>query len=235
MNREQMIEALKDVEMIEHDFNRKLTNEELGIMLRGGYKALFEKWGLNDDGYRIMLKINNIISALFTGFVDEYKVLVTQDNEGVLPVLKTIISDLEYNNCEKESVSSVIEPLEDDSTNDRYFVGCDYGYLEQEDKDVNKYFTKEAQDEANELIDAYVPEHDHELLHRFDKEDDERTCDEFEAVCGIKEKSILDRLTDGETLELTPDQFENVVTHLNCSNKSYSIKSVNNKVSLKIF
>ena len=52
--------------------------------------------------------------------------------------------------------------------------------------------------------------------------------------CPEKEASVIDRLKAGEELELSDEQIDEVLDYLEENEESYSIKIMNNKVTLKL-
>ena len=49
-----------------------------------------------------------------------------------------------------------------------------------------------------------------------------------------QDSNIIDRLKAGEVLDLSDDEIENVLEYLKENEESYTIKIINNSVSLKI-
>lgn len=58
--------------------------------------------------------------------------------------------------------------------------------------------------------------------------------EELDENCNEGETSVIDRLKAGEELELSDEQIDEVLDYLEENEDSYSIKIINNKVTLKL-
>lgn len=229
MKQELMKEAMKDIIAIEHDLYRELSEDEVKTVLTEGYEALFAKMGLSDEDYKTMRRIFALVSAGFTETDERYDEELAKNNYQAIEVLKALISDLEAAEAEKATTTKINLDLENKE---------DHGYEESEDPELNKYFTKEAQEEANESSTSYVPEHDEALNDIFENEDHFELLDcikFFEALYGNKpvaEKSKFDRIIEGESVELTAEEYVELVAYLKEHYTNYAITNVNGLVTV---
>ena len=203
MVKEQMKKALKDVELIESDFGRELTDTEVELVLNKGYKALLEKIEMDEEDYKTMRRCQRLITIGFTGSDKEYDEELAKENYQALSVFKSLVSDLEAVEEERKKWDVKINPPQSKE------------YTEENDYELDKYFTKESQEQAEEAEESYSPEHDSGLNKRFLES-------ELEAI---------DLLFKGETVKLKPETIKIIMSYLE-DKINYSLKINNNEVTL---
>lgn len=109
MNYAQMKQTLKDVELIERDLMRDLTEDEKDLAASKGWKALLSKLHLNDTNYKILKDMRHIISVLFTKPNEEYAELVKTMSPIISTSFRRIADDIDAANTEVKKV----DPIED--------------------------------------------------------------------------------------------------------------------------
>lgn len=109
MNYAQMKQTLKDVELIERDLMRDLTEDEKDLAVSEGWKALLLKLHLNDANYKILKDMRHLISVLFTKPDEEYAELVKTMSPIISASFRRIADDIDAANTEDEKV----DPIED--------------------------------------------------------------------------------------------------------------------------
>ena len=109
MNYAQMKQTLKDVELIERDLMRDLTEDEKDLAVSEGWKALLLKLHLNDTNYKILKDMRHLISVLFTKPDEEYAELVKTMSPIISTSFRRIADDIDAANTEDEKV----DPIED--------------------------------------------------------------------------------------------------------------------------
>lgn len=109
MNYAQMKQALKDVELIERDLMRDLTEDEKNLAVSEGWKALLCKLHLNDTNYKILKDMKHLISVLFTKSDEEYAELVKTMSPIISASFRRIADDIDAANTEVKKV----DPIED--------------------------------------------------------------------------------------------------------------------------
>ena len=109
MNYAQMKQTLKDVELIERDLMRDLTEDEKNLTVSEGWKALLYKLHLNDTNYKILKDMRHLISVLFTKPDEEYAELVKTMSPVISASFRRIADDIDAANTEDEKV----DPIED--------------------------------------------------------------------------------------------------------------------------
>ena len=109
MNYAQMKQTLKDVELIERDLMRDLTEDEKDLAVSEGWKALLSKLHLNDTNYKILKDMRHLISVLFTKPAEEYAELVKTMSTVISASFRRIADDIDAANTEDEKV----DPIED--------------------------------------------------------------------------------------------------------------------------
>lgn len=211
MTKEQMKEALEDVELIEADFGRKLTVEESTLVVEKGFRALLDKLGMDDNDYRTMRRIFALITAGYTESDKRYDEELEKENYQALDVLKSLVNDLEATAEEK-----IRAQIKGGKGTRIYHKMEDVGYHEENDEGLNKYFTPEAEEEAKASAPCYIPENDEELNKRFSE------IPEF-----------ITRLVMGDTVQLTDEELGQVYDYL-ADKGSYSIMSINGLTKLKL-
>ena len=109
MNYAQIKQTLKDVELIERDLMRDLTEDEKDLAASEGWKALLCKLHQNATNYKILKDMKHLISVLFTKPDEEYAELVKTMSPVISASFRRIADDIDAANTEDEKV----DPIED--------------------------------------------------------------------------------------------------------------------------
>lgn len=92
----EMSNALKDVQLLEKDLMRDLTNEEIAAVINKGWeKFLAEDLKMDTDDFNALQKMREIISAFCTKNQDDYEESLEGDITTAYLALKTIVNDME--------------------------------------------------------------------------------------------------------------------------------------------
>lgn len=111
MNYAQMKQTLKDVELIERDLMRDLTEDEKDLAVSEGWKALLLKLHLNDTNYKILKDMRHLISVLFTKPDKEYAELVKTMSPIISTSFRRIADDIDAANTEDEKVDLIEDAI----------------------------------------------------------------------------------------------------------------------------
>lgn len=92
----EMSNVLKDVQLLEKDLMRDLTNEEIAAVINKGWeKFLAEDLKMDTDDFNALQKMREIISAFCTKDQDDYEESLEGDITTAYLALKTIVNDME--------------------------------------------------------------------------------------------------------------------------------------------
>lgn len=235
----EMSNVLKDVQLLEKDLMRDLTNEEIAAVINKGWeKFLAEDLKFNQDEFQAMLKIREIISSFCSRDQDAYDKALEGDISSAYLVLEHILEDMndKLEKCstnphcstqkEKEcetianvanTMSEVLDSLPAKSNKWlREYIKMDPDYSEMIDL-VTKYVT----DDRGEYDEDYYS---------------------FDELCGdvsdhIKDtviKGIADKLlaNKGKAIVLDTEILDEVFDYLLNTNQNIKVRAVNNQITV---
>lgn len=93
----EMSNVLKDVQLLEKDLMRDLTNEEIAAVINKGWeKFLAEDLNINNDSLKTLRKAKDILSAFYSCDEDTYYATIEDDVRDVYLLFKRLTGDLAY-------------------------------------------------------------------------------------------------------------------------------------------
>lgn len=198
MTIEQMKESLKTVRLLEKDLMRDLTNEEKDIVVNKGWEEfLFEYLNMSKEDYVELRALKNIISAFYTQDESELDNAIINAPFEVYYVLKDIMDKMEkFDHVTRE------DPVEDFAT----FLQELYDSLPKKE---SGWFNRLTDNIRKHLFEVYTENKGNEGYGT-------------DALCGtltdtLKDdviKDMVEKLKNGETLEMTEDEFLEVTDYL---------------------
>lgn len=103
MTFKELVQRSVDINLLEKDLMRDLTEDEKDLIANEGFKSFLEDSGITIKDLSLIKRVREIFGSFFTGDVDVYEKLVNKsDNEKVIEVLEDILKDLKK---EKEDKS----------------------------------------------------------------------------------------------------------------------------------
>ena len=222
MTFELMKENLKTIKLLEKDLMRDLTEEEKEIVINNGWEAfLFKHLGFTDNDFKELKALKAIISAFYTQSEDIFEEAIKNCPEGAYFVLRDIVDAIEDN----QSCSlSAQKPTSDYES----FMKDLFKSLPESEI---TWFNKLPEDFNEKLYNVYKE-------HRNDKQD----CSDdalggiiTDAVKDIVLEDMISKLKDGETVEMTNDEYLETADYLAEHENKFFLNNNNGKVTLKVF
>lgn len=210
MNYEELVERIENVKTLEKNMLRELTPEEKEYVLENGIKDFITNYlEFDKDDDFTFKRIKTLISAFCTDSYEAFETELDKDNGNAIPVLKTIVNALE-DAATRKAMSEV-----KDAPEHKCNVGLDLS-------------------RALELFPSLAP-----LFKKNNMEVDK--CEKFDRVTeceGNCEKCdwityLIERLKEGEELELSDEEIEAVSDKILATERNVRIKVINNKMSAK--
>ena len=123
MTYKELKQRATDIDLIEKDFMRDLTEEEKDLIAEKGFKAFLDKVEINIPDLALIKRVREIFGAFFSGSIEEYENLVNKnDNKRVIETLEDILKDLtkkdeKQSNCgETDAIEYYINRLKSGET-----------------------------------------------------------------------------------------------------------------------
>ena len=103
MTFKELVQRSVDINLLEKDLMRDLTEEEKDLIANEGFKAFLDDEGITIKDLALIKRVREIFGSFFTGDIEVYEELVNKsDNEKVIEVLEDVLGDLKK---EKEDKS----------------------------------------------------------------------------------------------------------------------------------
>lgn len=123
MTYKELKQRATDIDLIEKDFMRDLTEEEKDLIAEKGFKAFLDKVEINISDLALIKRVREIFGTFFSGSIEEYENLVNKnDNKRVIETLEDILKDLtkkdkKQSNCgETDAIEYYINKLKSGET-----------------------------------------------------------------------------------------------------------------------
>ena len=92
-----------DIDLLEKDLMRDLTEEEKDLVVNEGFKAFLDDNGITINDLHVIKRVREIFGSFFTGDIDVYEELVNKsDNEKVIEVLEDVLKELKKEKKEEK-------------------------------------------------------------------------------------------------------------------------------------
>lgn len=99
-----------DIDLLEKDLMRDLTEKEKDLVSEEGFEALFNKLGLSIKDAHLIRRIKDIFGAYLTLEPEEYEAIINKENNSdVIEVLEDVLLDLKKGTDKSEYNVDVIE------------------------------------------------------------------------------------------------------------------------------
>lgn len=222
MNFEQMKESLKTIKLLEKDLMRDLTAEEKEIVINEGWETfLFKHLGFTDEDFKELKSLKAIISAFYTQDEETFEEAIKNCPEGVYFVLKDIVDAIEDNQLctcpEEDPVADYVDFMQD--------------LYQTLPKGETPWFNKLTEDLHKKLFDVYK-EHRNEKQNASDNILGGIMTD---AVKDTVLEDMISKLKNGETVEMTNDEYLETADFLAENENKFFLNNNNGKVTLKVF
>ena len=103
MTFKELVQRGVDINLLEKDLMRDLTEDEKDLIANEGFKSFLEDSGITIKDLSLIKRVREIFGSFFTGDIEVYEELVNKsDNEKVIEVLEDVLKDLKK---EKEDKS----------------------------------------------------------------------------------------------------------------------------------
>jgi hypothetical protein len=103
MTFKELVQRGVDINLLEKDLMRDLTEDEKDLIANEGFKSFLEDSGITLKDLSLIKRVREIFGSFFTGDIEVYEELVNKsDNEKVIEVLEDVLKDLKK---EKEDKS----------------------------------------------------------------------------------------------------------------------------------
>lgn len=101
-----------DINLLEKDLMRDLTEEEKDLVVEKGFKAFLKDVQIDISDLSLIKRIREIFGAFFSGTIEEYEKLINKDDNGkVIETLEDILKDLKKEDQGKSNCAEV-DPVE---------------------------------------------------------------------------------------------------------------------------
>lgn len=112
MTHKELKQRITDIDLIEKDFMRDLTEEEKNLIAEKGFKAFLDEVDIDISDLALIKRVREIFGAFFSGSIEEYEDLVNRkDNKRVIETLEDILKDLTKKD-KKKSTCGEIDAIE---------------------------------------------------------------------------------------------------------------------------
>lgn len=95
MTYKELQQRSKDIDLLERDLMRDLTDQEKNLVIEKGFKAFLDSIHINISDLSLIKRVKEIFGAFFSEEVEKYEALVNKpDNRRVIETLEDILKDL---------------------------------------------------------------------------------------------------------------------------------------------
>lgn len=108
MTYKELQQRSKDIDLLEKDLMRDLTDQEKNLVIEKGFKAFLDDIRIDISDLRLIMRVREILGAFFSEDVEKYESLVNKpDNGRVIETLEDILKDLKKDvkeDCPKQDL-----------------------------------------------------------------------------------------------------------------------------------
>lgn len=107
MTYQELQQRSKDIDLLEKDLMRDLTDQEKNLVIEKGFKAFLDSIHIDISDLSLIMQVKEIFGAFFSEEVEKYEELVNRpDNGRVIETLEDILKDLKKEDagCPKQDL-----------------------------------------------------------------------------------------------------------------------------------
>lgn len=110
MTYKELQQRSKDIDLLEKDLMRDLTEDEKNLIAEKGFKAFLNQIHLDITDLSLIKRVRDIFGAFFSDEVNKYDELVNMtDNSRVIETLEDILQDLKKENKSTYNQENIID------------------------------------------------------------------------------------------------------------------------------
>lgn len=233
----QMMEGFNNIELLEKDLMRDLTDKEKKVILTEGWeKFLFGPENLNfsEEDYKELKALRKIISAFYTQDETEFLKAIKNSPESIYYVLMEIIKTIEDNqacsNTDADCKNVCTKEIKHDPVQE--FVQFLQDVYDKVPKGDRSWFNKLTDSDRKRLFEEVYLKERNEMQ---DCDDNTLSGILTDAVKDFVIEDMVAKLKNKEVVEMTNDEYLEVADYL-CKHENHIfLSNENGKVRLVVF